>query len=202
MIKLSPALLHTLQQPHERCTLLSIELDQTSLHFTASASDVNYGGIRYVAGVFYDAPAIEYSAEPKVNELTLKLDATQQDVSAVFMHANWLNRKVKLLRAYFVDGMLIDVFPVWSGLITGKSGDESPTRATLPLKAASIWADFSASRGRKTNQASQQIYFPNDKGFEFSGRLINDIPWGRKGAVGAAVTSREVRGTSTEVVQR
>jgi hypothetical protein len=205
MINLSPALLTALREPHYQVSLLTLHLDDGALYFTDREQAVQYGGATYLAGVFFDPPEIEYTAEPKVNEITLRLDAAQADIHALFMHAKWLNRQVSLAHAYYnQSGDLLDVITVWSGLIVGKSGDEALDRATLSLKAASIWADFSATRGRKTNQASQQIHYPNDKGFEYSGRIISDVPWGRAGQTGAAATGagRQNRGTTSEMVRK
>ncbi len=202
MINLPAALISALTGAHHQVTLLTLHLDDAPLYFTDRDADVVYGGVTYRAGVFFDPSEIEYTAEPKVNEITLRLDASQADIHALFMHAKWLNRKVSVAHAYYsVDAELLGVITVWSGLLVGKSGDEQLERASLSLKAASIWADFSATRGRKTNQASQKIHYPNDNGFEYSGRIISDVPWGRAGQSGAAATStgRQNRGTTKEM---
>jgi hypothetical protein len=50
----------------------------------------------------------------------------------------------------------------------------------ISLSCTSHFADFSRVSGRKTNQGSQQVYFPTDKGLEFSALTVQDILWGRK----------------------
>ena len=48
----------------------------------------------------------------------------------------------------------------------------------IELQAASQFADFEKIRGRRTNNESQQIHFPGDRGFEYAPQVVKDLKWG------------------------
>lgn len=183
MIKLSQALLKTLAGPHRYSHTLTISLPNTpALRLTDAPHDIVLNNVTYQSGHWFKAPHIEVMSEPKIGELAIRLQANNNALNALFFNTNWLNAPVSIKRVYYnQDNQHQGTMELWRGSISGKSGTESQKEATLDLKAASIWADFAAKRGRKTNPESQHIYYPDDNGFEFSGVLINDIPWGREG---------------------
>ncbi|MBD1583504.1 hypothetical protein [Pseudoalteromonas sp. S16_S37] len=186
MINLSSKLKKALESGHSYAHLLHIDFPSSGLRFTDAGYDVQAHGATYKSGVWSKAPDIEVMGEPKIGEITIKLHANNSDISAIFFNSNWLNLPVSIYRIYFDNDMtLVGDVKIWDGLLSGKSGRESQKEASLDLKAASIWADFEAASGRKTNDESQKLHFPDDNGFEFCGVLIKDIPWGKKGATPA-----------------
>jgi hypothetical protein len=52
-------------------------------------------------------------------------------------------------------------------------------KSTVSISATNSWVDFSRNTGRHGNNAEQQIYFPNDVGFEFASEIVKDITWGK-----------------------
>lgn len=76
------------------------------------------------------------------------------------------------------DETLIDTFNYDKGFINNFSIDTKT--GILTLNCTSHFGDFSRTAGRKTNEGSQQRFYPNDKGFEFSALTIADLKWGRK----------------------
>jgi len=69
---------------------------------------------------------------------------------------------------------------VFDGLITGYEIDDTEDSSEIVINCASHWKDFEKENGRKTNDNSQKIHFPNDDGFEFAAKTIKDLKWGRK----------------------
>ena len=80
----------------------------------------------------------------------------------------------------FIDSSesLIDTFNYDKGYINNYSIDTK--QGILTLNCTSHFGDFSRTAGRKTNEGSQQRFYPTDKGFEFSALTIQDLKWGRK----------------------
>ena len=76
------------------------------------------------------------------------------------------------------DETLIDTFNYDKGFINNFSIDTKT--GILTLNCTSHFGDFSRTAGRKTNEGSQQRFYPNDKGFVFSALTIADLKWGRK----------------------
>ena len=76
------------------------------------------------------------------------------------------------------DETLIDTFNYDKGYINNYSIDTNS--GVLTLNCTSHFGDFSRTAGRKTNEGSQQRFYPNDRGFEFSALTIADLRWGRE----------------------
>jgi len=72
-----------------------------------------------------------------------------------------------------------DVYMIFDGLINGFSLAEDENTATVNLNCSSRFVNFDATAGRKTTVGSQQIYFPQDRGFEFASSLKKDVRWGQ-----------------------
>lgn len=72
-----------------------------------------------------------------------------------------------------------DVYMIFDGLINGFSLSEDENTATVNLNCSSRFVNFDATAGRKTTVGSQQIYFPQDLGFEFASSLKKDVRWGQ-----------------------
>ena len=200
MINLPTELVAILSGPHTTAQLLTIELE-TDLHLTNAGAHIHYGGIEYRAGFWQAKASITQQSSPKIGELNLDLNTVDSAMTALFFTSNWLNAPVIISKVWFnSDHQPAYKTEIWRGQLTGKSGTEKKDEGKMILKAASIWADFEAARGRKTNLKSQHVYYPNDMGFEFSGTVITDIPWGREGSSplsGGSNTDRNNRGGTT-----
>lgn len=186
MIELSVELANLLEREHITAHLLTIYLDNSPIYLTDAPHDVTYAGTTYQGGLLERVPNFEINGEIKVGESSFVLSAVNSELTALFLQAPWLNRKVELRRAYFKpDFTLVGAMQIWQGLLTARNGVESSNKATMTLKAASVWADFAASRGRRTNHESQQIHHPGDRGFEFCGVVQSDLDWGQKSLSGS-----------------
>lgn len=204
MSNLTPQLRELLERDHSKAHLLTILLDDANIYLTDAAHDITYGGVTYQSGILQGIPNFEVTGDVKVGDSTFTLNATNSDIAALFFHKQWINRHVVLHRVYFdLDMKTVGAINLWQGLLTNKGGDEESNSATLSLTAASAWADFKASRGRRTNHNSQQIYHPGDNGFIFAGTLQDKIDWGQKSKSGAAAYGGGgSRGSGFEAPQR
>ena len=72
---------------------------------------------------------------------------------------------------------LIDTYQFDKGYI--ESFRMNTDKATIDLICTSHFSDFSRVAGRRTNEGSQQRFFPTDRGMEFAGLTVQDILWGR-----------------------
>ncbi|GEK08944.1 hypothetical protein [Pseudoalteromonas peptidolytica] len=179
MLNLTSAQKALLAGEHSYANLLTIKLSSGFLRFTDAPHDIEFGA-KYLSGIWIKCPSFQVDGKPKINEVNFKLSAVSPEVHAVFFNQSWLNRKVSVQRIFFNQEMTVQLaLQLWEGLLINRDGSESINEASIELSAASIWADFKAARGRRTNEASQQLFFPNDKGFEFSGLVRKDIPWGK-----------------------
>ena len=203
MINLPAELVAILSAPHTTAQLLNIELD-TDLNLTNAGAHLTYGGAEYRAGFWQAKASIQQQSSPKIGEISIDLNSVDSAITALFFTSNWLNAPVTISKVWFnAENQPVYKNIIWRGLLTGKTGEEDKNTAKITLKAASIWADFEAARGRKTNLKSQQIHYPTDMGLEFSGTVITDIPWGRKGssplaASGGGGANRFNRGATLE----
>jgi hypothetical protein len=124
---------------------------------------------------------VEESAEIRVNEFDLTFSGVSQSYISIMLNAEYINTSVKIWKAVLQDGAVVgQPIEIFLGYITSMSFSESDTDSTVKMSLASHWKDFEKTSGRKTNPASQQRFFPNDKGMEFTKDLSRDIPWGRK----------------------
>lgn len=181
MIELRENLAELLTREFRLAHLVTIELDEVSIYLTDAGHDVTYGGVVYQSGMLRKVPAIEVNGEVRVGEVSLQLSAVTGETTALFYQHGWMNRKLTIQRAYFEPDMTaVGAVKLYEGFLTGKSGEESLEKASLTLKVASVWADFSAVRGRRTNLKSQQMHHPDDFGFEFCGTVQLDMDWGQK----------------------
>lgn len=199
MISLSPELKQLLRGPHTTALLLTVHFS-TPFRATNSGASLKHNGATFVSGFWSDdGIRTEQQGSPKVGEVPINLNAIDSAISALFFSEKWLNTPVTVEKAWLnTAGKIAFTQVIYKGLIAEKGGEESEKTASIALKSASIWADFEAARGRKATHKSQQLYYPNDMGMEFSGTVITDIPWGREGNSPAVTSSgRGGRGTTS-----
>ena len=181
MLDLSPELEQLLAGPYKKAGLVQIEFEDVTVHLTDAAHDIEYGGVVYRSGFLSKLPNFNTNGEVKVGDVSFTLNTANNALTAIGFQRKWINRPITFSRAYFKNDMtLVAVLVRWRGLLSDKDGQETTSKGIQNLKAASVWADFEARRGRRTNHQSQQIHHPGDRGFEFSGRVVSNLDWGQK----------------------
>jgi len=169
---------------------LELHLD-TPIYFTSSNITLNYdsptapdaGTNSYLAqGQFLSYGQVIESSDLRVGTIELNFTAVDTTMVAVVLNNDYIDKRVVIYRAILDETYQFtsnDVFMIFDGFITGYSITEEETTANLVLSCSSQFADFERLNGRRSNPASQNLYFPNDRGMDFSPQIVKDIKWGR-----------------------
>ena len=133
-------------------------------------------------GQFLSYGNIVETTDLRIAEIDIEFTAVDTTTIALLTNNDYINKRVVIYRAILNNDYSFgsdDVYLVFDGKVTGYSIRESDTTATVTISCASQFADFERTNGRKTNPASQNVHFPNDKGMEFAPELVKDIRWGK-----------------------
>jgi len=170
--------------------LLELHL-ATPIYFATTNINLNYdsdtapdaGVNTYLAqGQFLSYGAVIESSDLRVGTIELNFTAVDTTMVAVVLNNDYIDKRVVIYRAILNDDYSFtsnDVFMIFDGFITGYAISEEESTATLVLTCSSQFADFERTNGRRSNPASQNLYFPNDRGMDFSPQIVKDIKWGR-----------------------
>jgi hypothetical protein len=170
--------------------LIELQLDTPQYYTTTnislqwdSPSAPNAGVNTYLAqNQFLSYGNIVESSDLRVGTLEMTFTAVDTTTVSLILNNDYIDRRVVIYRAVLGDDFSFsdtDVFLVFDGRITGYSIRETDTTATITISCASQFADFERTNGRRTNPASQNLYFPTDRGMDFSPQIVKDIRWGR-----------------------
>jgi len=170
--------------------LIELHLD-TPLYFTSSNINITFdsetapdaGNNEYLAqGQFIGYGNVIESADLRVGTLEMTFTAVDGTMVSVVLNNDYIDKRVVIYRAVLQDDYSFtasDVFMVFDGYINGYNISESNDTATLTLECSSQFADFERTNGRRTNPASQKLFFSTDRGLDFSPQIVKDIKWGR-----------------------
>lgn len=170
--------------------LVELHLD-TAVYFTNGHIDINYdsstapdaGTNTYVAqGQYLGFGDVTESQDIRVSSLALTFTAVDYTTLAYVLRNDYIDRRVVMYRVVLNDDYTFDtknVFQYFDGNINDFTINESNESATLTLRVSSQFADYERTNGRRTNNTSQQRFFPTDVGLEFAPQIQTDIKWGR-----------------------
>ena len=148
-----------------------------------SATAPDAGTNTYLAqGQFLSYGNIVETTDLRIAEIDMEFTAVDTTTIALLTNNDYINKRVVIYRAILGSDYTFtsdDVYLVFDGKVTGYTIRESDKTATVTISCASQFADFERTNGRKTNPASQNIFFANDKGLDFAPELVKDIKWGR-----------------------
>ena len=121
------------------------------------------------------------SSALQVNETSLTLSGVDQVYISAFLNNDYIDKSITFYKAVLDDSDTVIGSPivVFDGLINGFEITDSDTRSEIEINCASHFKDFEKENGRRTNTNSQQMHFPDDKGFDFAAKIVTDIRWGR-----------------------
>ena len=163
----------------------------TPLYFTSTNIDIDFdsdtapttGSNTYLAqGQFLFFSNITESSDLRVGQIDMTFTAVDTTTVALLINNEFMNKRVVIYRAVLDNEYNFtsdDVFTVFDGNIMGYSINETNETATVTITVASQFADFERTNGRRTNPASQNVHFANDRGMDFSPEIIQDLKWGR-----------------------
>ncbi|HAT42349.1 MAG TPA: hypothetical protein DCS87_11625 [Rheinheimera sp.] len=181
MITVTPAVASAIAGDHLFAHLLKFEFTGGSTCFTDAGYDITYNGDVYQAnGLLLGMEAPKFTNELRVGEISVTFSAADQSVLAMVLNNSQVNRYVHIYRAYLGTSLQVIANPILlhSWLITDASVSSDRKDAEITVSMASEWADFEAPRGRRTTDASQRRFYPNDRGLEFATQVKKDIKWG------------------------
>lgn len=164
--------------------LITVEIGDNSYHFTEAGQDIVYGGNTYLAnGVVQTMGKPKYTSEARVNSNTVTFSGADQTMIASLLNNDGaINKRLTVQRVWLGDdGQVIDSYALllnryW---ITGYSGSEKwRGESVISVKVASVFARWETPKGRRTTMASQQNFYPTDKGMEFATDVKIETEWG------------------------
>lgn len=121
------------------------------------------------------------STDIRINSIDIVMSGVEQTFIAVFLNNNYMDIRARIFKAVLdsSDAIIGAPFLVFDGRISSYSINDSGGASNLSIEVSSHWADFELSKGRQTNRNSQQYYFPQDKGMDFSGVIVRNLKWGK-----------------------
>lgn len=144
---------------------------------SVSGSSVTYSASDFVLGIS------NFTEETDITKtsLTITFSGADQTFISTALNENVINDSVTIYRGLLDDNnsLITDPFLLYEGNIDTFSISESSQTSYITFSVVSHWADFEKENGRKTNNTSQQRYFSNDVGMDFSSQTVLDLKWGR-----------------------
>ena len=164
------------------CHLVYLQISG-GLYLTDYGHDIIYAGRTYVASNnLLSLASPQETQELRVGQININVSGVDQSFISIFLNQNWINRDASISMAVISDAGAVIGAPVvtFSGQMTQFEISEDDKNSDVTIAIASHWADFKRTAGRMTNSSSQQYFFPNDLGFEYSANTVKDLKWGRK----------------------
>lgn len=151
----------------------------TPQRLTNHYKDITHNSNTYSAsGHLLNITAKSENAELDVSNFTVRLSAVDGAFTSILLNNNVSNDEVTIdIGLLNGSDALIDTYQFDKGYI--ESFRINTDKATIDIICTSHFSDFSRVAGRKTNEGSQQRFFPTDRGMEFAGLTVQDIIWGR-----------------------
>ena len=146
-------------------------------------SSISGSSVTYTASPFLvSLPQFEEQTDITKVSLNLVLSGADQTFISTVLNENIVNDSVIIFRGLLDsnNSIIADPILLYSGNIDTFEIAETETQSNVKLIIVSHWADFDKKSGRKTNNASQQRFFSNDVGMDYSSETVLDIKWGRE----------------------
>lgn len=121
------------------------------------------------------------STDIRANSIDLVMSGVEQTFIAIFLNNNYMDVRARIWKAVLGanDAIVGAPFLVFDGRISGYNISDDSGSSEISIEMSSHWKDFEFSKGRRTNRNSQQFFFPNDKGMDFSGVIVRNLKWGK-----------------------
>lgn len=165
-------------------TLIELNLSST-YYLTDYGSDISYGGSTYIASShILEVGDASETGSIKVNSMNITFSAVDRTFVSLFLNSNYMNKTMSIKRAVLdVSGNVIgEPISFFDGKITSFDIEDSGTDSIINVECASHWADWEKVKNRKTNSKSQNSYYPDDRGFDYSADSTTgtEIKWGTR----------------------
>jgi len=163
-------------------TLLEINIGASTFYLTDYGVDLTdvdaqvYGN----SADFIELSSVSETGALKVNSLSLTLSGADQIFIAALLNGDYIEKDVLVRRAVVnASDLVVESFLFFDGRITTYQIEDTERESRVVLEVASHWSDFEKVNNRRTNLNSQQVYFPNDMGFQYASKIVKDLRWGR-----------------------
>ena len=126
---------------------------------------------------------IDETTDLQVGNLTLNLSGIDKVYIKYVLEETFVDRKVIIRKAFLStsdDSLIANPIIIYQGNMNTPSVTESADNSIVSVEVANQFVDFNKTPGRFTNSESQNLFYPDDKGFEYAPEIIKDIVWGRE----------------------
>tara|TARA_R110002096_G_scaffold363707_1_gene556812 strand:- start:16 stop:1749 length:1734 start_codon:yes stop_codon:yes gene_type:complete len=126
---------------------------------------------------------IEETTDLQVGSLTLNLSGIDKVYIRHVLDETFVDRKVIIRKAFLStsnDSLIANPIIIYQGNMNTPAITESGDMSMVSIEVANQFVDFDKTPGRFTNSESQNLYYPDDKGFQYAPEIIKDIVWGRE----------------------
>jgi hypothetical protein len=161
--------------------LIDIVFD-TPAYITDHSRNVTYNSNLYISGGdLIDFGPVSETSDLRVSAVQMQLTGVSNTYRQLLLSGDHIDRQIIIRRAIFNtnDALIDNPVVIRDGRIQGFDILETLTSSIVTIDIASHMADFQKTAGRRTNSHSQNIFFPNDTGMEFSSEVVDEIIWGR-----------------------
>ena len=159
--------------------LVEYQAGNSTFRFTASDSIETYNGEDYLPGYisYGGIDEIEVTSDLKLNNTSINIDAADNAIIGPFLSPGWMNKPCSIIKVITdPDGNALLNKVVFEGLLSSISINSK--KSVIKITASSIWADYEKVSGIKTNNKSQQRFYPTDTAFEHSQAATKKVYWG------------------------
>ena len=152
-------------------------------NITDNPRSITVGGVTYTPdNLVLDGGDHTRRSEITADSADLVFDNADQTLYQDYVANDYEGQPIVALYAFVNDDYSVinanAYLPLFEGILDSWAATESGGRATLKLRSTSLWASWRTKKGRKTNSASQQQFFPNDTVFEYSHQEELPYKWG------------------------
>lgn len=163
---------------------LSTPLYLTTASYDISTSTATSSGTQtYLAqGKFMAYSGVRQSDELRINNVAIQLSGSTDTFVNMVLQDQYLHRRINIYRTWIdiaTNSLIDSPSLVYAGTITAGDVSDTATTCEVTLTTSNEFYDFEKVSGRKSNQNSQQRWYPFDNGMLFSTTAIADIRWGK-----------------------
>ena len=176
------------KQQFQICHLAELYFTQDSpnqtIYLTDSGFDIVWNGNTYsdTEGLI----SIDNAGETMsldVSQLSFTVSGTELANMSLALSYNFTDARFVVRRALLQmdSSPIVIASPVviWDGRVDSWESTEEPQsgQSTLTWHTSNHWVDFDRTSGRRTNTNDQQLFYPNDLGFQYADKSITNVKW-------------------------
>ncbi len=163
--------------------LVEIYLDDQTYYLTDFSKTITYSNNEYTAvGHLLAFSSIEEQNTITTSNISVSLSGIEQTYVNLFLTQDYIDRRLTIRKGFMssLNAIVVNPIIIFDGRMDSPVIQEDVTngRSTISVSAANQFVDFQKIPGRFTNNQNQQLFFPNDKGFEYASEIMKDVAWG------------------------